>query len=143
MIELRKKIHAGGAAAVASLFFSAAGLLAAFSAPTPLPQKKPNIRVETTLVTVIASVQTHEGRPVLDLPREDFGISEEGVTQQIERFEAETNQPLDLALMIDTSLSTLKDLKFGGETAAHFIRQVVRPGDRLAVFEFPDEVTQL
>ena len=142
MIEPRKTIPAGGAAAVA-LFFSAAAALAAFPAAVPLPQKKPNIHVETTLVTVIASVQTHEGRPVLDLPREAFEISEEGVTQQIERFEAETNQPLDLALMIDTSLSTLKDLKFVGETSAHFIRQVVRPGDRLAVFEFSDEVTQL
>ena len=45
--------------------------------------------------------------------------------------------------MLDTSLSTTKELKFETETAAHFIHQVVRPTDRLAVFEFSDEVTQL
>jgi Ca-activated chloride channel family protein len=141
MIEPQKRVQAGFAVIGVALFFGAAAPLTALAAQ-PL-QKKPNIRVETTLVTVIASVQTHEGRPVLDLPREEFQISEEGVPQQIERFESETNQPLDLALMIDTSLSTLKDLKFVGETSAHFIRQVVRPGDRLGVFEFSDEVTQL
>ena len=69
--------------------------------------------------------------------------SEEGVPQKIERFEAETNRPLDLALMVDSSMSTFKDLKFETEAAAHFIRQVVRPGDTLSVFEFSESVTQL
>jgi Ca-activated chloride channel homolog len=108
------------------------------------PQRKsPGIRVETNLVNILASVQTSDGRPVLDLPRDAFSAFEEGQPQEIDRFEADTNQPLDLALMIDTSLSTLKDLKFEGEAAAHFIRQVVRPGDRLSVFQFSDDVTQL
>lgn len=62
---------------------------------------------------------------------------------KIERFEAETNRPLDLALMVDSSASTFKDLRFENEAAAHFIRQVVRPGDRLAVFEFDEDVTQV
>ncbi len=75
--------------------------------------------------------------------RKAFKVYEEGVPQDISRFEAETSQPLDLALMLDTSLSTTKELKFESETAAHFIRQVVRPTDHLAVFEFSDEVTQL
>ena len=63
--------------------------------------------------------------------------------QKIERFEAETNRPLDLALMVDSSMSTFKDLKFETEAAAHFIRQVVRPGDTLGVFEFDETVTEL
>jgi Ca-activated chloride channel family protein len=65
------------------------------------------------------------------------------VPQKIERFEAETNRPLDLALMVDSSMSTFKDLKFETEAAAHFIRQVVRPGDTLGVFEFSESVTEL
>jgi len=107
------------------------------------PQKQPQIRVEVNLVNILASVLDPSGRPVLDLPKESFQIYEEGVKQSIDRFEPETNQPLDLALMVDTSLSALKELKFEGEAAAHFIRQVVRPGDRLSVFEFSDAVTQL
>ena len=63
--------------------------------------------------------------------------------QKIERFEAETNRPLDLALMVDSSMSALKELKLETEAAAHFIRQVVRPGDTLGVFEFDEIVTEL
>src|SRR2546426_10432484 len=81
------------------------------------------------LVNVIASVADKKGRPVPDLPKEEFEIYEEGVRQKIEVFEAETRQPLDLALMINSSLSTGKELAFEREAAARFIRQVVRPGD--------------
>jgi Ca-activated chloride channel family protein len=101
------------------------------------------IRVQTDLVTLLASVTDANGRPVPDLTVEAFTLAEEGVAQKIERFEAETNRPLDLALMVDSSMSTTKDLKFETEAAAHFIRQVVRPGDTLGVFEFSESVVQL
>ncbi len=101
------------------------------------------IRVTVNLVSVLASVNDARGRPVPDLPREAFELFEEGVQQKIEVFESETQLPLDVALMIDASLSTLKELPFEREAAAHFIRQVVRPGDRLAVYEFADSVTQV
>ena len=45
--------------------------------------------------------------------------------------------------MVDSSLSELKDMEFETGAAARFIAQVVRPGDRVAVFEFSDAVTQL
>ena len=134
-------------AAVCTVLFAVAAL--AFRAPATAqsnsaPQKdRSTIRVQTNLVNVLTSVQDADGHPLLDLPKESFQILEESVPQEITRFEAETSQPLDLALMLDTSLSTTKELKFEAETAAHFIHQVVRPTDRLAVFEFSDEVTQL
>jgi Ca-activated chloride channel family protein len=106
-------------------------------------RQKPRIKAEVNLVNILTSVLDKNGRPVVDLPVSAFQILEEGTPQKIERFEAETNQPLDLALMIDTSLSAQKELKFEGEAAAHFIRQVVRPGDRLAVFQFSDLVEEL
>jgi Ca-activated chloride channel family protein len=101
------------------------------------------IRVKVELVDILASVIDASGRPIPDLDQAAFEVSEEGVPQKIERFEAETSRPLDIALMVDASMSTFKDLKFENEAAAHFIRQVVRPGDTLAVFEFSDGVTQL
>jgi len=107
------------------------------------PAEQGRIRVTVNLVSVLASVNDGHGRPVPDLPREAFELFEEGVRQKIEVFESETQLPLDLALMIDGSLSTLKELPFEREAAAHFIRQVVRPGDRVAVYEFADSVTQL
>jgi Ca-activated chloride channel homolog len=101
------------------------------------------IRVQTDLVDILASVTDANGRPIPDLTQDAFSLSEEGVPQKIERFEQQTNRPLDLSLMVDTSMSTFKDLKFEEDAAAHFIGQVVRPGDSLGVFEFDESVTQL
>jgi Ca-activated chloride channel family protein len=100
------------------------------------------IRVTVNLVTVLASVLDEQNRPAPDLPIEAFQIFEEGVLQKIEVFESETSQPLDLALMIDASLSAHKEFAFEQEAAAHFIRQVLRPTDRLGVFAFDETVTQ-
>ncbi len=83
------------------------------------------IRVQTDLVNILASVTDANGRPIPDLTQDAFSLSEEGVPQKIERFEAQTNRPLDLALMVDSSMSAYKDLKVEMEAAAHFIRQVV------------------
>src|SRR6266403_736389 len=101
------------------------------------------IRVNVNLVSVLVSVLDDKNRPAPDLPREAFQLFEEGVEQQINKFEPETSQPLDLAIMIDASLSAHKEISFEQEAAAHFIRQVLRPGDRLSVFAFDENVTQV
>src|SRR5690242_9826053 len=119
--------------------------------PTPAPPKEENpepaaqgnrIRVNVNLVTVLVSVLDDHNRPAPDLPREAFQLFDEGNEQKIDIFEPETSQPLDLALMIDTSSSAHKEIAFEREAAAHFIRQVVRPGDRLSVFSFDEDVRQ-
>ncbi|MGA8142732.1 MAG: VWA domain-containing protein [Candidatus Acidiferrales bacterium] len=119
-----------------------AGLLGSLGAQEQ-QKRQPGIRVDVNLVSILASVIDANGRPVPDLTQDAFELKEEGVAQKIERFEAQTGRPLDLALMIDSSMSTFKDLKFECEAASHFIRQVVRPDDTLAVFEFSDSVTQV
>ncbi len=105
--------------------------------------QRSSIHVEVNLVSVIASVLDKNNRPAPDLTRDQFEIYEEGKPQKIEVFESQTQQPIDLALMIDSSLSQQGELQFEAEAAAHFIRQVVRPGDRVSVFEFADSITQL
>lgn len=120
--------------------------------PTPeqplRPPEDPNaqrgkIKVKVDLVNILASVLDEKNRPAPDLPVEAFQIYEEGVPQKIEVFESETKLPLDLVLMVDSSLSANMDIAFEKEAAAHFIRQVLRPGDRLSVFAFDENVTQL
>ena len=101
------------------------------------------IRVSVNLVNVLVSALDEHNRPAADLPRESFQLFEEGVEQKIEVFESETQLPLDLALMIDSSLSAHKEIVFEQEAAGHFIRQVLRPGDRLAVFAVGESVTEL
>ncbi len=101
------------------------------------------IKVKVDLVSILASVLDDHNRPAPDLPVEAFQVYEEGKLQKIEVFESETQLPLDLALMIDASLSANKEIGFEKEAAAHFIHQVLRPGDRLSVFSFDENVTQL
>jgi len=101
------------------------------------------IRSEVTLVGLLASVLDKNGRPALGLTADQFDVYEEGAKQKIEVFEPETQQPLDLALMIDSSLSEIKELEFEEDAASRFIQKLVRPADRLAVYEFADAVTQL
>src|SRR5260370_12093490 len=86
--------------------------------------------MRVNLGNVLVSVLDEKNRPAPDLPREVFQLFEEGVGQKIDKFESETSQPLDLAIMIDSSLSAHKEIGFEQEAAAHFIRQVLRSGDR-------------
>lgn len=105
--------------------------------------QEPRIRVQTDLVTVPATVLDANGKPVADLPESAFKLTENGVPQKIAKFETETDRPLELALMVDSSLSTLKDTRFEDQAAARFIHLVVHPQDLLAVFEFSDDVYEL
>ena len=101
------------------------------------------IKVNVNLVNVLVSVLDDKNRPAPDLPLEAFQVFEEGVQQKIDIFESETKQPLDLALMVDASLSARKEIAFEREAASHFIKQVLRPEDRLGVFYFDETVTQI
>src|SRR5579862_48730 len=135
---------AGGTRCGAFLLIAVMGG-AAFVLPLRARQQRRGgeIVVQTDLVDILASVTDANGQPIPDLTQDAFSLSEEGVPQKIERFEAQTNRPLDLALMVDSSMSAFKDMKFEEDAAAHFIRQVVRPADTLGVFEFDESVTQL
>lgn len=111
--------------------------------PQDAASQRGTIRVKVNLVNVLTSVLDEKNRPAPDLPVEAFQLYEEGVLQKIDVFESETKQPLDLALMIDSSLSAHKEMAFEQEAAAHFIRQVLRHGDSLSVFSVDESVNQL
>lgn len=124
---------------------SASAILAvALALPAPAFSQNPSvIRVNTDLVNIYASVLDASGQPVIDLTKDDFQISENGVPQKVARFEQQTSRPLDLALMIDTSASEYSDLRFEAQAADQFIAKLVRPGDSLGFFEFDEDVTQI
>src|SRR6202049_440169 len=107
------------------------------------PPQQGRIRVSVNLVNVLVSVLDDNNRPAPDLPVEAFQVFEEGVQQKIEVFESETKMPLDIALMIDASLSAHKEISFEQQAAAHFIAQVLRPEDHLSVFAFDENVRQI
>jgi Ca-activated chloride channel homolog len=101
------------------------------------------VKVNVNLVNVLVSVLDEHNRPAPDLPVEGFQVFEEGVQQKIAVFETETKLPLDIALMIDSSMSAHKEITFERDAAAHFIQQVLRRDDRLSVFAFDENVVQL
>jgi Ca-activated chloride channel family protein len=124
----------------------AAGLADTLAAHPPQQDKqrqKGTIRVQTNLVSILANVIDAKGEPVVGLGQSAFQLFEEGVEQKIVRFEPQTNHPLDLALMVDTSGSAVIELKIERDAASHFVQEVVRPGDRLSVFSFTSDVIQL
>jgi len=101
------------------------------------------MRTDVNLVSLWVSVQDASGRPLTGLPRDAFSVFDEGTKQQVAVFEAETQQPLDMALMIDTSLSAAKEMEFEAAAALRFIQKVVRPQDTLAVYTFSENVDRL
>src|SRR5271167_1572424 len=98
-------------------------------------QKQP-IRIQTDLVNILASVIDANGEPVIALPQTAFQLFEENVEQKIVRFEPQTNRPLKLALVVDYSGLAKIELKIEREPAERFVKEVVRPEERVAVFSF-------
>src|SRR5215467_11924856 len=87
--------------------------------------------------------KTAGNSPAPGLPVEAFQLLDEDNPQTIAVFEKETQQPLDLVLMFDASLSTQLGQPAQREAASRFIQQVLRPGDRLAVYAVDENVTQI
>src|SRR6185312_13658790 len=102
-------------------------------------------RMDVRLVHVIATVKTRSGQLVGGLEKEEFSVFDNGVPQEIRVFERQTDQPLSVALMIDTSGSTAKDLKFETDSAAKFVRALLaesNPKDTVSLWSFDYDVHQ-
>jgi Ca-activated chloride channel homolog len=106
-------------------------------------KQKGAIRVQTDLVSILANVLNANNEPVIGLDQSAFDLSEDGVPQKIVRFEPQTNRPLDIALMVDVSGTAVIELKIEKDAAEHFVSEVVRPGDKLAIFSFTSDINQL
>ncbi len=100
-------------------------------------------RVNVRLVNVFTTVTDSHGAAIYDLTKDDFRVFEDGVPQTISVFERQSELPLSVVLGIDTSESTRKDLKLEMASAKKFIRSIVRPLDRLSVFQISENTDQL
>ena len=99
------------------------------------------VRVETQVVNVLAVVRDRNGMLIKDLNREDFEIREDGVRQGVRYFSRETDTPLTIGLLIDTSGSVRNVLEIEKDRAKLFLSRVLRPGDLVFVINFDLEVT--
>jgi Ca-activated chloride channel family protein len=92
------------------------------------------VRVDTNLVTVLASVVDRTGRYVSNLSKGDFRIYEDGVEQEIAYF-APVEQPFTIAFLIDVSGSARFRIEEIRDAANVFLSRL-RPNDRLLVVSF-------
>src|SRR6185436_17336430 len=85
------------------------------------------IVVDVFRVNLLFTVNDKKGRFITDLVKDDFQIIENKRPQIIQEFTAETDLPLRLAILIDTSNSVRDRFRFEQEAAIEFINSVVRP----------------
>jgi len=92
------------------------------------PGEPSRITVRVELVNVLVTVTDKKNRLITDLTKDDFRIFEDGRPQQIRFFSRETDLPLRIGLLIDTSNSIRGRLHFEQEAAIDFLNEVLRPG---------------
>ena len=110
-----------------------------FCQPLVCAQDDATIKVNVRLVRVLATVKDSAGALVGSLDKQDFEVTDNGAPQQISVFERQTDQPLSVAILIDNSGSTAKDLRYETDSVTRFVRALVREGnpeDSVALFSF-------
>lgn len=108
-------------------------------------QPPPVFRSEVKLVRLLATVKDFNGTLIGGLDKSDFVILDNGVKQDIAVFERYTEQPLSIAVLLDTSASIAKDLKFATASLKRFLQAVIQDGnprDEASLFTFNHDVSQ-
>jgi len=96
------------------------------------------------VVNVFATVRDHEGKLVRDLTKDDFTLDEDGRAQVIRYFSQESNIPLTLGLLVDTSMSQRRVLGEERTASYRFLDQVLREDkDHAFLIHFDHEVELL
>src|SRR5476649_1733787 len=85
------------------------------------------IVLDVTRVNILFTVTDKKGRFITDLTKADFEVVENRKQQTIQQFTAESNLPLRLAVLVDTSNSIRDQFRFEQQAAVRFIQSVLRP----------------
>jgi VWFA-related protein len=109
-------------------------------------QKSPKVifSVNVDVVNVFVSVRDIKGKIVRDLMQEDFTLIEDGREQTIQYFSRETDQPLTIGLIVDTTPSESNMLEEQKRTTRAFLNKMLRPSQDYAfLMQFGNEVELL
>jgi Ca-activated chloride channel homolog len=114
----------------------------ALSAPKPGGDQ--TLSVDVNLVNILFTVADRKGKFVTNLKRDDFKVFEDDKMQNITNFSSETDLPLTIALLVDTSGSIRDKLRFEEEAAIEFFYSTLKRGkDRACVISFDSGVDLL
>jgi VWFA-related protein len=107
-------------------------------------QQKPDVTVQVKVVNVPATVRDKHGAIVNNLTKDDFIVEEDGRPQAIHYFSQESDLPLTLGLLVDTSRSQLRVLDQERSASSSFLDQMLRPEkDKAFLIHFDHEVELL
>jgi VWFA-related protein len=100
-------------------------------------QQDATFSTEVRVVSVLASVRTKKGEIIRDLTKDDFSLTEDGRTQTIRYFSRQSDLPLTLGLMVDTSMSQRRVLDAERTASFRFLDQVLREAkDQVFIMQF-------
>jgi VWFA-related protein len=92
----------------------------------PQADEPTRIQVEVTRVPMLFTVTDKKGRFIMNLNKEDFEVFENKRRQEVAEFSKESDMPLRIGLLIDTSNSIRDRFRFEQEAASEFIKSVIK-----------------
>ncbi|MFZ0137472.1 MAG: VWA domain-containing protein [Candidatus Sulfotelmatobacter sp.] len=112
-------------------------------AQTPEDDQGPagTVRVNVNVVGLFFNVKDKHGALIPNLTKNDFDVFEDGKPQTIKYFAAESNLPLTLGILIDSSGSQLRVLDMEKEVGGAFLRQILTDKDEAYVIDFNVDAT--
>ncbi|MGH9643954.1 MAG: VWA domain-containing protein [Terriglobales bacterium] len=113
------------------------------SQPSQPNDQLPTFTSNVNVVNVFFNVKDKHGNLIPNLKKDDFQVFEDGKPQTIKYFSAESNQPLTLGILIDTSGSQERVLPMEKEVGASFLQNVLRPKDMAFLISFDVDVDEL
>jgi VWFA-related protein len=114
------------------------------ASPTLKTQPATTLSVQVKVVNVLATVRDKHGKIVNTLTKDDFTLTEDGHPQSIHYFTRESDLPLTLGLLVDTSMSQRRVLDQERSASHGFLNQMVRADkDKAFIIHFDREVELL
>ncbi|HST09276.1 MAG TPA: VWA domain-containing protein [Terriglobales bacterium] len=106
-------------------------------------QSVETLKVQVNVVQLFFNVKDKKGGLIPDQKKEDFELFEDGKPQTIKYFTAESNLPLTLGILIDTSGSQMRVLDMEKEVGGAFLNDILREKDEAFVISFDVNVDLL
>jgi VWFA-related protein len=96
----------------------------------------PTFRSDVKVVSILANVLTKDGQLVHDLTKDEFRVLENGRPQEIRYFSRDSDLPLTIGLMVDTSMSQVHVMEAERAASFRFLDRMLRPADKVFVMQF-------
>jgi len=108
------------------------------TAPAPSPEEESvaTFKLNVNLVDVFFTVKDKSGNLVPHLTKDDCSVTEDKEPQKLKSFVAETNQPLTLGILLDTSRSQMRVLPLEQQVGGQFLERVLRKKDEAFLLSF-------